>query len=48
MGIHHWDLADSGTVDYILNQEKHQKKQFRQGWKMFVQRHGLLDGVDDE
>jgi putative transposase len=33
-----------GTVDYILNQEKHHaKRSFVQEWKTFSKRHGLVD-----
>ena len=32
------------TVDYILHQEKHhRKKSFAKEWKMFLDRHGLID-----
>ena len=32
------------TVDYILHQEKHhRKKSFAEEWKMFLDRHGLIE-----
>ena len=36
-----------GTVEYILNQEKHHaKRNFAQEWKMFLKRHGLVENED--
>jgi putative transposase len=36
-----------GTVDYILNQERHHaKKSFAEEWKIFLERHGLTEEED--
>jgi hypothetical protein len=33
-----------GTVEYILNQEKHHaKRSFAQEWRIFLKRHGLVE-----
>jgi hypothetical protein len=36
-----------GTVNYILNQEKHHaKRSFAEEWKIFMKRHGLAKDED--